>query len=465
MWIRDTKSKAHKSLLLPFRKPFSQLPALAFINRSKYPSLPQLEEPLRPAEQLAPSTGGEISHQHSPLSDGEEGRIAWAALQPLSLRSFLRLYSFLASKKAESSESPMTSTKDELVSGSGESGAEAEAGTSAPPALRGQRLRLPQAEDRPGAPFGSRHGSTRPRGPARGAPGRAPPPPGEPGPRRRASAAGSAPPSRPPPRARGPPPPFFHSRPPDPRAAAPRAAPSTCSSKRFTTACTHSTGLWAAMSPRPPDRGGGRIPAGGGGGGGGRAAERGALRVSLTLLDPQLPAAISAQGPPWHHTGSGSPGRPRPPERQRLGRRARGSAETRRRRAAPARPRNLRACAQSAPALCIGPAQSWGRGGGGRALSVGRTGCAARCFRSAVRCGLERVAGSVLKREERFFSESAGLGVTAPGTAPSRAAHAVIAHRSLPAVRRRHSVPVLAAQINARTGVGPPEWELKWANV
>lgn len=65
---------------------------------------------------------------------------------------------------------------------------------------------------------------------------------------------------------------------------------------------------------------------------------------------------------------------------------------------------------------------------------MGRTGCAARCFRSAVRCGLERVAGSVLKREERFFSESADLGVTAPGTAPSLDAHAVIAHRSLPAV-------------------------------
>lgn len=51
MWIRDTKSKAHRSLPLPFRKPFSQLLALAFINRSKYPS-PQLGELLHPAEQL-----------------------------------------------------------------------------------------------------------------------------------------------------------------------------------------------------------------------------------------------------------------------------------------------------------------------------------------------------------------------------------------------------------------------------
>jgi len=52
MWIRDTKSKAHKPLLLPFRKPFSQLLALGFVNRSKYPSLPQLGELLHPAEQL-----------------------------------------------------------------------------------------------------------------------------------------------------------------------------------------------------------------------------------------------------------------------------------------------------------------------------------------------------------------------------------------------------------------------------
>lgn len=29
-----------------------------------------------PSRGTAPRTGGEISHQHSPLSDGEEGRIA-----------------------------------------------------------------------------------------------------------------------------------------------------------------------------------------------------------------------------------------------------------------------------------------------------------------------------------------------------------------------------------------------------
>lgn len=205
-------------------------------------------------------------------------------------------------KKMESkeTEAPIPSTKDEHVSGSGESGAEAEPGTSAPPALHGQRLRRPQAEARP------RAGST-----AR-LPGPAPPRPADPhkGCRaalhRRLESRGRAeelrqqaalPPAAPCPGAaalpRRPPAPGPPTPAPPPL---PGAAPSTCSSKRFTTACTHSTGLWAAMSPRPPGRGGGRIPAGGG-----TAAEErgeGSSPYPWSAPGPQLPAAISAQGPP-----------------------------------------------------------------------------------------------------------------------------------------------------------------------